>query len=222
MQANVVPCLSYYYTLVICLWATLAVQFALVQQPMILYGFISTWSSVHSSKGQSYFCPGIMIPVCPSAWTFLPRDPCTSGFLHCPEFCLSVISSRKPSLIGHLRIQGGDLLMLLTAIVPKAWQSCLSVNICWKEGMFRAALSMSASACLCQLWDIRHKVWETHGWFGESLIKGLMKCRQGTGKLQELVWDPKASNSGIRLPTLGSRTEKERESCREKASSIRS
>lgn len=113
--------------------------------------------------------------------------------------------------------------MLLTAIVPEAWQSCLSVNICWKEGMFRAALSMSASACLCQLWDIRHKVWETHGWFGESLIKGLMKCRQGTGKLQELVWDPKASNSGDTITNPREQNlERERESCREKASSIRS
>lgn len=42
--------------------------------------FISTWISSHPSKGQSCFCPRIIIPVCLSAWKLLPKDLCLSVF----------------------------------------------------------------------------------------------------------------------------------------------
>lgn len=44
-------------------------------------------------------------------------------------------------------------------------------------------------------------LWEADGWFEESLIKGLIKCGQGTAKPEEIVWDPRASNSRDTITT---------------------
>lgn len=44
-------------------------------------------------------------------------------------------------------------------------------------------------------------MWETDGWLEESLIKGFVKCEQGIGKPQEIVWDPRASNSWDTITT---------------------